>query len=109
VVLTVQQQVLEKLLEYTHGEHGVIQIGLLAESLLEVPQQGERVRSVDLLGKLKDALQLDDQSREVQAIQACAQTCITQMLVDIVVLQLLLRCEAAPRQLRFSCGVCGLE
>ena len=65
---------LEQLLEKLHSEHGVIQIGLLAQSLLEVAQQTEGIGSVSLFGKLKDTLKLDAQAREIQAVQACAQT-----------------------------------
>lgn len=62
MVLAMHEQVLEQVVEELHCEHGVIQIRILAERLLEVPQERERVCRVDLFGKLEDTLQLDDEA-----------------------------------------------
>ena len=79
----------------------MIQIGLLAKCLLEVAQQRKGISSVGLLGKLKDALKLDAQAREIQAVQACTETRITQVLIDVSIAAFLLRYEPGLRQLRF--------
>ena len=79
----------------------MIQIGLLAKCLLEVAQQRKGIGSIRLLGKLKDALKLDAQAREIQAVQACAQTRITQVLIYVSIGNFLLSYETGLRQLRF--------
>ena len=108
MVFAVHEEVLEKLLEQRHSEHCVIQIRAAAQGLLKVPQERERIRSVTLPRELKDALQLNDESAEVKAVQIGVQTGVAQVLVDVVVGEFLLRGEATPRQLRFLVVELGL-
>ena len=69
VIPQMGQDVLNESLKEIHCELRGVQVGLAAQSLLKVAQERGGIGRVTVLGELEHGLELDDETREVEAVE----------------------------------------
>lgn len=89
---------LDELGEEGDGEGRVVEVGGLSDRLLEAAQEGEGVAGV-VARELDHRLQLDDEAAEVQRVEVRVQRGVTQVLVDVGVVEFVSRGETVHRTL----------